>query len=143
MKLLGMISDEIESLFSKTATVSYPKKEYQVPERFHGLLDYDPSKCVGCSMCMRDCPAATIHIYPVDRKNKQFVMSYNIGQCCYCKQCVLNCKFNALSMTNKGWESASLYKKEFQLYFGTKENINKVLEQQAAKSASKAEEKAE
>ena len=132
MKLIGMFKDAAKSLISKPATVPYPVVRKEAPERYHGMLDWDPTKCTGCTLCMKDCPASTIKIHIIDRKTKQFVMSYNIGRCVYCKQCVQNCKFGALHMTNKNWESAAPSKDSFQVYFGKKELIDKVMAEEAA-----------
>lgn len=127
MKLIGIIKDAVTSLFKKPATITYPFKEEPVPKRYRARLDYNALKCTGCMLCMRDCPANTIKINVIDRKAKQFVMTYNIGECVYCMQCVFNCRFDALHMTNKNWESASDAKKTFQLYYGKKEHIDTLL----------------
>jgi len=129
MKLIGMIQDVLSSMFKKSATISYPFKPSPPPERYHGRLDYNAAKCTGCMLCTRDCPAQTIQIKVIDRKAKQFVMTYNIGECVFCKQCVFNCKFDALHMTNLMWESASDSKDGFQLYFGRQEHIDSLLKQ--------------
>ncbi len=134
MRLIGMLGDVVKSLFAKSATQNYPYKKKDVPERYHGRLDYDATKCTGCMMCVRDCPTETIKIEIVDRKTKQFFMTYNIGECVYCKQCVYNCRFDALHMTNKMWESASDQRETFQLYFGKQEYIDAFLEKRAAES---------
>ncbi|MHC1770969.1 MAG: 4Fe-4S binding protein [Flexilinea sp.] len=143
MKLIGMFQDLIESLFKKSATQTYPYKKNPVPDRYHGRLDYDASKCTGCMMCVRDCPAETIKIKVIDRKTKQFVMTYNIGECVYCKQCVFNCKFDALHMTNLMWESASDSKEGFQLYFGKQEHIDGLLGKKTEEEPATAEAKAQ
>lgn len=140
MKIIGMIQDVIASLFTKTATQPYPFKKRPVPERFRGRLDYIAPNCTGCMMCVRDCPSDTIKIKIIDRKTKQFVMTYNIGECVFCKQCVINCRFDALHMTNQMWESASDSKEGFQLYFGKQEHIDAVLAMQSAEKSSTIEE---
>ncbi len=132
MRLIGMLQDVVKSLFVKPSTQNYPYKKRAVPARYHGRLEYDATKCTGCMMCVRDCPAETIKIEIVDRKAKQFFMTYNIGECVYCKQCVYNCRFDALHMTNQMWESASDTKEGFQLYFGKQEYIDAFLENKAA-----------
>lgn len=137
--LIGMFTEAAGSLLKKTATVPYPVVRNEVPKRYHGRLDYDPTKCMGCMLCMKDCPAQTITIHIIDRKAKQFVMSYNIGHCIYCKQCVQNCKFGALSMTNQMWETAAPSKDSFQCYFGKQEYIDGLLAKQSAADAAKPE----
>lgn len=127
MKLIGMLSDVVSALFKKPATTKYPYVKTEPPERYRAKLAYTASNCTGCMQCVRDCPTRTIKIIVIDRKTKQFVMTYNIGECVYCKQCVYNCKFDALHMTNKMWESAAGSKGGFQMYYGKKEYIDRIL----------------
>ena len=127
MKLIGMLQDVLSSAVKVSATEKYPKVRKEAPERYHGRLAYDPNQCKGCLACMRSCPTSTIQIHVIDRKAKQYVMSYNIGRCVTCAQCVEECKFGALTMTNQNWENASPSKGCFDIYYGSKENIEKVL----------------
>ena len=142
MKLIGMLADVLRSIFIKPATTKYPYIKQDPPERYRAKLAYTAANCTGCMQCVRDCPTQTIKILVIDRKAKQFVMTYNIGECVYCKQCVYNCKFDALHMTNKLWEAASDSKAGFQMIYGKRENIDKVLAESAEKnSKTTAEEK--
>ena len=46
----------IQSLFRKPATINYPAQRSGMPKGFRGKLKFYPEKCIGCKLCMRDCP---------------------------------------------------------------------------------------
>ncbi|MFH1221110.1 MAG: 4Fe-4S dicluster domain-containing protein [Candidatus Eisenbacteria bacterium] len=37
-------------------------------EGFRGKITADAAKCIGCKLCMRDCPSDAIHINKVEEK---------------------------------------------------------------------------
>lgn len=94
-----MLPEAMRSLFKKPATVSYPYAKAEKPEHFRGKLLFDPTKCIGCKMCMRDCPAGAIEIEKVG--DKQFRAVVRLDKCIYCAQCVDSCSRNALSSTRE------------------------------------------
>ena len=58
----------------------------------------DPVKCIGCSLCVKKCPADCIHVedaskYP-DKKRPPYII--NQAECIKCGECVNVCKFNAV-----------------------------------------------
>lgn len=84
-----------KSLFQKPATVSYPFTKAEKPEHFRGRLVFDPTKCIGCKLCMKDCPANAIEIVKV--ADKQFRAVVRLDKCIYCAQCVDSCNKSALN----------------------------------------------
>ena len=53
----------IQSLFKKPATLDYPVTDRSgMPEGFRGKIKFDASLCIGCKMCVRDCPSGAIEI---------------------------------------------------------------------------------
>jgi formate hydrogenlyase subunit 6/NADH:ubiquinone oxidoreductase subunit I len=91
-------------LIKKPATVPYPSQKAEKPENFRGKLQYDGSKCIGCKLFMRNCPAEAIEIEKV--AEKQFKASVFLDRCIYCGQCVDSCPKGALKNT-KDFELAS------------------------------------
>lgn len=87
----------IKEFFKKPATVSYPSEKPEKPENFRGKLAYDASKCVGCKLCMRNCPAGAIEIVKI--ADKQFKAYEYLDLCIYCGQCVDSCARGALKST--------------------------------------------
>jgi formate hydrogenlyase subunit 6/NADH:ubiquinone oxidoreductase subunit I len=133
MRLGAMLGDMVRSLFKKPMTEMYPFKKTAAPSRLRGELIYNPEKCTGCQLCIKDCPSNAIELITVDKATKHFVMRYHIDRCTYCAQCVENCRFACLSMSNEQWELAALNKEAFTVTYGREEDIQKLLERAAAK----------
>jgi formate hydrogenlyase subunit 6/NADH:ubiquinone oxidoreductase subunit I len=122
MTIGTMFQDIIESFFKKSATQLYPVERIAPPQRYRGVLSYNPSACTGCSLCVRDCPSDAIELIILDRAAKRYVVKYHMDRCIYCGQCVVNCKFKCIAMSNEDWEHASL-NKDFLVYYGREEDI--------------------
>jgi len=127
MSIGAMLGDIVNSLFKKPATELYPFERKPAPEKFRGKLFFDPEKCSGCQLCIKDCPSDAIELITVDKVNKRFVMRYNIDRCTFCAQCVQNCRFKCLNMSNEDWELASINKEAFEVYYGKEEDIAALL----------------
>lgn len=100
-----MLRQVLRSIFKKPATLLYPFKKTPMPDRFRGKIAFHPERCIGCKLCMRDCPADAITITKVGEK--QFDCTIDLGKCIYCAQCVDSCMKKALEAT-KDFELASL-----------------------------------
>lgn len=123
MKIGAMLQEVASSLFKRPATERYPFERSKTPDRLRGKLYYDPTKCSGCMLCVKDCPSEAIELLVVDRANKRFIIRYHIDRCTYCGQCVENCRFDCLGMSSEQWELASLEKEPFMVYYGRDEDI--------------------
>ena len=122
-----MLSDILSSLFKKPATEQYPFVKEAVPERLRGELFWDPTKCTGCQLCVKDCPADALELIVLDKVNKRFVLRYNADKCIYCAQCVMNCRFKCLNMSNEQWELAATTKAPFLVNYGRDEDVQNLL----------------
>ncbi|MEA5001026.1 MAG: 4Fe-4S binding protein [Endomicrobiaceae bacterium] len=98
-KLGKMLAETISSLFKKPATSSYPFKKREIHKHYNGKVAYIKEKCVGCNMCVRNCPAKAIFITKI--ADKQFEATLHLDRCIFCSQCVISCKFGALKNTNE------------------------------------------
>lgn len=92
-----MVSEVLKSISKKTATVMYPAEKLDMPDKYRGKLKFYPEKCVGCKLCVRDCPANAIVITKV--AEKKFKADIFNGRCIYCGQCVEVCPKHALENT--------------------------------------------
>ena len=92
-----MLQEVLRSVGRKPATVRYPHVKVTMPADFRGRLVFDPAKCIGCKLCMRDCPAGAIEIVKV--AEKKFEAHVDVAKCIACGQCVDSCPKEALRLT--------------------------------------------
>ncbi|MDR1874686.1 MAG: 4Fe-4S binding protein [Synergistaceae bacterium] len=64
-----------------------------VGKRFRGRLSYDRSKCIGCRLCIKVCPANATEYLPGEKK----IVIHN-DRCCFCAQCTEICPVKCLKM---------------------------------------------
>ena len=88
----------LHSLVKKPVTSRYPAEKLEMGSRYRGKLKFYPELCIGCKLCMRDCPSNAITIKKIGEK--QFVAELDLGKCIYCGQCVDTCPKKALETTN-------------------------------------------
>lgn len=99
MKGPGKITGEaLRHVFAKPATISYPAGELVIDKNYRGRINFDASKCIGCKLCVRDCPANAITIENLGTKEeKKMQMVLNYAHCIFCCQCVDSCNKDAIS----------------------------------------------
>jgi formate hydrogenlyase subunit 6/NADH:ubiquinone oxidoreductase subunit I len=88
--VLGMLK-------KKPATILYPFEEAWTPENFRGKIKFIAENCIGCKLCVRDCPAQAIEIEKTG--DKEFKAYIYLDRCIYCAQCVDSCRKGALEIT--------------------------------------------
>ncbi len=93
-----MLREVLSHLTKKPATKKYPAEPIKLPDGFRGRLRFYPEKCVGCKLCMKDCPANAITI---EKVGDTFEAIVNLDRCIYCAQCVDSCNKKALEMTKQ------------------------------------------
>jgi len=109
-----MAREVLNALFIKPATVRYPFVKVPMPDRFRGKIAFDSTKCIGCKLCMRDCPANAITITKVG--DKQFQAEFCLDRCIYCAQCVDTCPKKALTATAE-YELAQFQRNKLKVTF--------------------------
>jgi len=109
-----MMSQVLRSIFKRPATTKYPFVKSGMPEKFRGKLKFYPERCIGCKLCMKDCPSNAINIKKVGEK--QFECEIDLGKCIYCAQCVDSCMKKALESTRE-FELASLDREKLKVTF--------------------------
>ena len=100
-----MTGELLKSLFKRPATVKYPAVKFDPPQGFRGKIEFYADKCIGCKLCVRDCPSEAIEIRKVGEK--RFEAEFNLGNCIFCGQCVDSCNKDALGIS-KDFELAQL-----------------------------------
>lgn len=96
----------LKGLKEEEVTRVYPDIAPPVEERWRGLQQLDPLKCIGCGSCVKACPNYAIELvdlrYPYKNpKNKKGYPKIDLGVCLFCGLCEEVCPVNALRMGNK------------------------------------------
>ena len=95
MRMPGvMIGEVLRNVTHKPATLAYPAVTVQMPQNFRGKIMFIAERCVGCKLCVKDCPSAAITINKVG--NKRFEAVFDLDKCIYYAQCVDSCNKDAL-----------------------------------------------
>lgn len=92
---LGMTKTLVKSLFSKPATLMYPRTPAKKFPATRGRLQNDISRCILCGMCQRKCPAVAIQ---VDRAARKWEL--DVFRCVSCGCCVDVCPVKCLKLDN-------------------------------------------
>ncbi len=95
-----MLPEVIANMVKPPATIKYPVEKLETPKGFRGRIIFDSKSCIGCKMCMRDCPAAAIQIEPTGTE-KKFICTFLLDRCLFCAQCVDSCPRKALNATSE------------------------------------------
>ncbi len=110
----AMLKEILNHVGRKPATENYPFVKTEKPDKFRGKLKFYPEKCIGCKICMKDCPSNAITINKVG--DKMFECEVRLDKCVYCGQCVLSCPKQALEMT-KDFELAGLDRSKLRVLY--------------------------
>jgi formate hydrogenlyase subunit 6/NADH:ubiquinone oxidoreductase subunit I len=92
-----MLRQILDSIFRKPATTAYPFVKAAPLPNLRGKLRFIKERCIGCRLCMKDCPSNAITVKKVGEK--QFEMEIDLGKCIFCAQCVDSCPKDALAMS--------------------------------------------
>ena len=99
-----------EALFSKPETLAYPKVSHRLSASYRGSVRIIVENCIGCGLCVRDCPAEALVLEKNSKNN--FLLIHYQDRCTSCGQCELSCKFNSIYLGNT-YKGASVDRKDF------------------------------
>ncbi|MDH5815437.1 MAG: 4Fe-4S binding protein [Candidatus Nezhaarchaeota archaeon] len=105
---MPIFGDVLKTILQKRATLLYPFERREVPSDYRGKVEIDYNKCVGCGLCVKDCPSAALELVTLpDGKRKP---RYYLARCTFCSQCAESCPRGAIKMT-QFYELASYNRK--------------------------------
>ncbi|MCD6356145.1 MAG: 4Fe-4S binding protein [Anaerolineaceae bacterium] len=99
-----------QALFSRPETVAYPAVSYEPSPSYRGSVRVIAENCVGCGLCVRDCPAEALSLEKVSKGC--FRLDHYRDRCASCGQCEMSCKFNAIYLDNS-YKKASADRADF------------------------------
>jgi len=94
-----LLPNILSAFFSGSETVKYPQETTLLTERFRGSVRMREQHCVGCSLCVRDCPTNALEM--VKKSKDEFRLLYHRDRCAYCGQCELSCRYDAIYLDNE------------------------------------------
>jgi formate hydrogenlyase subunit 6/NADH:ubiquinone oxidoreductase subunit I len=109
-----MIVEALKQLLRRPATLRYPATKAVVPPRFRGKIIFRAERCVGCRLCVKDCPADAIKIEKLE--DGRFAAVFDLDRCVFCAQCVESCNKEALE-TSPDFELATADKARLRVRF--------------------------
>jgi len=123
-----MLSELLKHVMKAPATTEYPFKKVDVPASFRGQIVFISENCIGCNICVRDCPADAI-VISKPGEEKIFGAAFELDKCIYCAQCVLSCPKDALAIS-PDFELAQLSRDNLKVIYPAKpkppkENVDK------------------
>ena len=113
MSKTGILVPELmRNLGRRPVTRFYPFEKAFAPEGFRGTPRFVSEKCIGCKVCMRDCPSEAIEIHvdlipsteptvegqPAPKPTKKLTMVLYLDRCVHCARCAEVCPKDAIAL---------------------------------------------
>ncbi|MBU0952312.1 MAG: 4Fe-4S dicluster domain-containing protein [Elusimicrobia bacterium] len=116
MKLAVFLPEIIKNFFKKPNTVRYPFEKLVPPKDFRGTPVFNSSTCIGCKICMMNCPAEAIEIIRVSETEKKFKMILHNDRCIHCAQCAEDCNKDSIKL-NEEYELAAFDRNKLKIEY--------------------------
>ena len=88
------------NLFSKPATVQFPKVNVDAKPGYRGRISYDAEKCVNCGMCIKVCsPGAITRVKEPVEGGDKITYTFDLISCTFCAMCQDFCSTKAIKLT--------------------------------------------
>jgi formate hydrogenlyase subunit 6/NADH:ubiquinone oxidoreductase subunit I len=106
------VPELLRNLATRPVTRLYPFEPAVVPDGFRGTPRFSAERCVGCMLCVKDCPSDALHINvelipsaepvvegrPAPKPQKRFAMELYLDRCVHCARCAEVCAKDAIAL---------------------------------------------
>ncbi|MFO7769187.1 MAG: 4Fe-4S dicluster domain-containing protein [bacterium] len=149
-------------IFTRSATVQYPREKAELPDRTRHRLHVVIEDCIGCRQCERACPVDCITIDTIKSPKDAdlgksssgnpinfWLPSFKIdmAKCCYCALCTYPCPTECIVMTpNYEYSATEITDHVYQFSRMSEEDIaeaERIVEEDKKKKAEEKRRKAE
>ena len=103
MKGIGLVKGlgvTLKHFFRREITEQYPDVMPELPERYRGRLQFDPTKCIACGQCINVCPNNVLSMETFrdanTKKRKLTSFTIDFQYCMICNLCVEACPVSTL-----------------------------------------------
>ena len=107
-----LVPELMHNLSHRPVTRFYPFEKANVPDGFRGTPRFVSENCIGCKVCMRDCPSEAIEInvelipstapvvegQPAPKPTKKLTMVLYLDRCVHCARCAEVCPKDAIKL---------------------------------------------
>ncbi|MCL2817942.1 MAG: 4Fe-4S dicluster domain-containing protein [Clostridiales bacterium] len=99
-KPLKALKEVLDNLLRPHVTHAYPHVKKETAKKFRARIKFKPENCIGCQLCVKDCPTDALRIENTGTKeNKKFDAVLELDRCIFCAQCIDSCRKGSLSLT--------------------------------------------
>ncbi|MEM1873234.1 MAG: 4Fe-4S binding protein [Acidilobaceae archaeon] len=104
---MSLLAEVMKSLLRRPSTIEYPRVQASVESDYRGVHYASLKRCVGCALCMINCPSQCISMVtlppgvqlPQNRRGVFPVVRYS--SCVFCHRCVRVCPVGAFVVTSE------------------------------------------
>jgi formate hydrogenlyase subunit 6/NADH:ubiquinone oxidoreductase subunit I len=91
----------VRTLIAPRITVHFPAGPTELPPGFRGSVAMHSELCVGCGLCVRDCPSGALELEREGEGWTGFRLIHHGDRCAYCGQCAESCRNEAIVLVNE------------------------------------------
>ena len=102
MSRFPYVGEAIKNLFKRPVTKKYPYTKVEAQKNYRGKIKFNESLCIGCSLCMKVCPAGAITKKVEDvEEGQKITLCFSLSSCTFCKFCADHCPKKAIELTEE------------------------------------------
>jgi len=93
---MNMERELIRHVIRRPVTVLYPYEPTRPAPGLRGRPQIDMTKCIGCGICSRGCPAGAMQM---EGRKAEATLRIHLDRCLFCGECERSCPQGAIELT--------------------------------------------